>query len=574
MSEPELLVEPNAMVAEMAPYTGAPPDPLIELKLDSNESAAAVPPLDRMGDGDWQPNRYHRTTSLELRLADRLGVDGSRVLVTAGADDALERAMRAVCRPGREVVLTLPTFEVLERYARLAGADTVSLPWWTGDFPVEEVLAKAGPATALVAVISPNNPTGAVASRAALEALATRLPHSLIVLDHAYVEYGEPEDDLTMLALSHPNVVVLRTFSKAWAAAGLRVGYAVGDPRVLRWMRTLGQPYPVAAPSIAMVQRLLDAHPEPPRERLERVRAEREKLVGRLADLGLETLPSRANFVLSRFGDAAFFRRALVSLGVGIRPFPSRPGLEEWLRITVPEDDLSSSRLHRALVTACAPQALLFDLDGVLADVTGSYREVIRRTAADYGVTVSAADIARIKAAGNANNDCVVTLRLIEEAGLEPSLEEVTRHFEEHYQGDGERPGLWREERPLVTREQLQHLAGGRPLGIITGRPRADAERFLRRFELQDAFATVITMEDGPSKPAPAPVLGALERLGVESAWMVGDTPDDLVAARAAGVLPIAITAPGESLTPRESLQTAGAARVLEELSELEEMLP
>jgi histidinol-phosphate aminotransferase len=557
----------------MAPYTGAPPEPLIEVKLDSNESAAALPALDP-GDGGVLPNRYKRTSELEAQIAGRLGVEPANVLVTAGADDGLERAFRAVCAPGRVAVLTTPTFEILERFATLADAEIVRVPWWTGDFPVDGVFDLATPSTSVVAVVTPNNPTGAVASRNAVASLAERLPQALILLDHAYVEFAEPGDDLTGCAAELPNVVVFRTFSKAWSAAGLRVGYAIGDPRVLRWMRTLGQPYPVSAPSLAMVRRLLDEHDRPPADRIDRVRQSRALVTGTLEDLGVEVLPSRANFVLARVGDATWVRRALVCLGVGVRAFPGRPGLDEWVRITVPESDEAAQRLEHALRTVLAPEAILFDLDGVLADVSGSYREVMRRTAADFGVEISAVEIAEAKAEGHANNDWVLTQRMLAARGVEAPLEEVGARFESWYQGTDERPGLWRNERVLAEAPALERLAGGRPLAIVTGRPLQDAKRFLDGNGFGQTFQALVTMEDGPSKPDPHPVRVALERLGVRRAWMVGDTPDDLNAARAAGVLPIGCRAPGEAAVADEAMLAAGAARVFSHVKELEEVLP
>jgi HAD superfamily hydrolase (TIGR01548 family) len=560
----------------MLPYTGAPVDPLIELKLDSNESLTPVPPLDREsteGEG-WQPNRYLRTNALEARLADRFGIDAAQVVVTAGADDALERSIRAVCAPGREAILTTPTFEILERYVRLAGATALKLPWWTGDFPVEEVFALAPPSTALVAIVSPNNPTGAVASAAALEQLARRLPRALILLDHAYVEYAEAEDDLTARALELPNVVVFRTFSKAWSAAGLRVGYALGDHRVIRWLRTLGQPYPVAAPSLTMVMQMLDASVTPSAERLETVRRQRERLNELLADFGLDHLPSSANFVLARFDDPTWVRRALTCIGIGVRPFPGRGDLEPWLRFTIPGDEEAYARLEAGIRTVLAPQALLFDLDGVIADVSRSFRKAMCLIAAEYGVELSAAEICRAKAAGNANNDWDLTCRLMAEKGVEPPPNEVLERFERIYHGSASEPGLYRNESLLIEPDLLRRWATRRPLAVVTGRPRSDAERFLSRHGVADCFAAVVTMEDAPLKPDPAPVRLALERLGMSHAWMLGDTPDDLWAARGAGVLPIGCRAPGDAAVADAALVEAGAAQILDSVDQLEGVLP
>jgi histidinol-phosphate aminotransferase len=134
---------------------------------------------------------------------------------------------------------------------------------------------------------------------------------------------------------------------------------------------------------------------------------------------------------------------------------------------------------------------------------------------------------------------------------------------------------LRRHETLRVTRETLTRLAARRPLGVVTGRPRTDALRFLEEHEIAGLFSTVVCMEDAPAKPDPAPVRLALERIGASTAWMVGDTPDDLRAARGAGVLPIAIPAVGDDpAAAATTLVEEGAAWVLDELNDLEEMVP
>jgi phosphoglycolate phosphatase-like HAD superfamily hydrolase len=126
-----------------------------------------------------------------------------------------------------------------------------------------------------------------------------------------------------------------------------------------------------------------------------------------------------------------------------------------------------------------------------------------------------------------------------------------------------------------VPRELLARLAERRPLGIVTGRPADDAERFLARRRIRDLFQVVVTMEDGPLKPDPAPIRRALERLEVRRAWLVGDTVDDVRAARAAGVLPIAVPAPGDDpSTAAAALEAAGAAVVLRDAASIAEVLP
>jgi phosphoglycolate phosphatase-like HAD superfamily hydrolase len=156
---------------------------------------------------------------------------------------------------------------------------------------------------------------------------------------------------------------------------------------------------------------------------------------------------------------------------------------------------------------------------------------------------------------------------------VDAPIEEVTERFETLYQGTGPDPGLKQAETPLVDAATWARWAEARPLAVVTGRPRVDAVEFLERFGLMEPIKALVTREDGPLKPDPAPVRRAIENLGVSRAWMLGDTPDDLTAARSAGVVPIGVIAPGDDPTSaRERLRRA--ARILDKTTDLEEMLP
>jgi HAD superfamily hydrolase (TIGR01548 family) len=313
----------------------------------------------------------------------------------------------------------------------------------------------------------------------------------------------------------------------------------------------------------------------PGSHRIAAIRQQRGELTHLLTDLGAEVLPSQGSFVFARFADAQRIWTSLHALGIAIRAFHGRPDVEGWLRITLPGDEGGFARLTHALRTVLAPEALIFDMDGVLADVSGSYREATLQTAAAFGVDLEIQDIEAATAEGNANDCWVLTRRLMAERGVDRPLAEVKTRFEEIYQGTEAEPGLRRTERLLLEPAELQALGKRLPLAVVTGRPRADADRFLDDHGIADFFQTVVTMEDAPIKPDPAPVRLALERLGVATAWMVGDTPDDLRAARGAAVLPIGVVAPGDDPKPTAaSLKRAGAATVLSETKRILEVLP
>lgn len=206
-------------------------------------------------------------------------------------------------------------------------------------------------------------------------------------------------------------------------------------------------------------------------------------------------------------------------------------------------------------------ETVLFDMDGVLAEVSKSYREAILLTCKQYGATSVTHDtITEWKVRGNANNDWVLSRDLIlsdPNGKKDVTLEEVTETFEDFYQGKGDTPGLYKLETLLPTRELLLELRkrskGG--MGIVTGRPRSDCMKFLSDMKLTDLFAACYCAGEGPSKPDPFGVRKACQDLGVspsKGVVLIGDTPDDIRSAVAAGCSGVGVTTP-EAMSAEES---------------------
>ncbi|MFO0590825.1 MAG: histidinol-phosphate transaminase [Polyangiaceae bacterium] len=345
----ECRIVPSARVAGATGY-GIPRAPFaIDLPLDGNEGLK--PPAELLAAAAEltadEVRRYPSTAALTERLAARHGIDPSRVLVTAGGDDALDRIMRAMLPEGREIVFPVPSFEMIERYARLAGGAVVEVPWPSGPYPRDLVLAAITERTAVICVVTPNNPTGAVATFEDVRALSEAAPTSLILLDQAYGELAD--EDLTTPALGLQNVVIVRSLSKAYGLAGLRTGYAIGAPQVIGWLRAAGGPYAVAGPSIRIATARLAMAERDVNDFIARVRGERQALFDLLAELGYSPVPSQANFVFARCPDPVALRDALGRRGIGIRAFPGKRHLGDAVRITCPGDDDDFRRLANAL---------------------------------------------------------------------------------------------------------------------------------------------------------------------------------------------------------------------------------
>lgn len=220
-------------------------------------------------------------------------------------------------------------------------------------------------------------------------------------------------------------------------------------------------------------------------------------------------------------------------------------------------------------------KTLLLDMDGVLAEVSQSYRAAIVQTCRHFGATsVNADAISEAKTKGNANDDWKLSHLLIQNdpnGQKDVTLEQVTAKFEELYQGTNSTDGLYKLETLIPSIETLRELRKrSKPgMGIVTGRPRKDCDKFLRDFELTELFDVTYCMEDGPSKPDKFPVTRACELLGIstgKSVVLVGDTPDDIRAAVSAGCSGVGVVTPdGSKDSPLVSaMRDAGAAMILE----------
>ncbi|MBW2261364.1 MAG: histidinol-phosphate aminotransferase family protein [Deltaproteobacteria bacterium] len=343
------MLKPSPLLAGVTAYSPPTPPYPIDLKLDGNEGQA--PPADLLEEvleaGPEIVRSYPSTAPLESEIAGSIGIDPSRVIVTAGGDDAIERAVRAMLAPGREMILPVPTFEMFERYAALTGCRVKTVPWPEGAYPANAVLAAVTDATALVVAVTPNSPSGLTATRDELARISRGAPSSLLLVDLAYVEFAD--EDLTSFVLTLPNALVVRSLSKAWGLAGLRVGWAAGPAEVICWLRAAGHPYAVSGPSLRLASVRLRTGRDDVARFAGRIREERRMISERLAALGARVLPSQANFVLARFEDAEAVRTGLAKRGIAVRIFPGRPDLEGRLRITLPGDGESFERLVRAL---------------------------------------------------------------------------------------------------------------------------------------------------------------------------------------------------------------------------------
>lgn len=343
-------IQPARRIGDLQPYTPPTRDLRITLTLDNNEGApidAAILEVLR----EIEPEtlaRYPDQSALEAQIAESFGVDPSRVVITNGGDDAIDRVCRAILNPGDVMFTHTPGFVMIPRWAQLAGATNRTVDWLEGDFPRDAFLDAIDNSVRLVSLISPCNPSGAIVPTNDILAIAEKCAAvgAVLMLDQAYIEFAD--EDPFGSVIDQPNLVIVRTFSKAMGGAGLRVGYAIASERIATWMRTVGGPYPVSSMSIAIAGEIFERRGERA-SMIEQTRANRGMLIEYLRTQGIKVLESQANFILARFDDAAAIHTQLLDRGISVRRFRTGSGIDGYLRITVPSDSAQLNQLLNAL---------------------------------------------------------------------------------------------------------------------------------------------------------------------------------------------------------------------------------
>ncbi|XKK36841.1 histidinol-phosphate transaminase [Nocardiopsis sp. ARC36] len=298
------------------------------VKLSSNESPYGPLPSVReaVARAAAELNRYPDPGAEELtsRLARRLDVPEEHLALGAGSVGMLQQLMEAVGEPGAEVVYAWRSFEAYPLLAGLAGVTPVQVPLKDEAHDLDAMADAVTPATRMVIVCNPNNPTGTTVREDELTAFLDRIPDSvLVILDEAYLEYvRDPRvPDGVDLYRDRPNVAVLRTFSKAYGLAAVRLGYLVGHPPVVDAVRKTLVPFAVNHIAQAAGIASLDAEDEL-MERVAATVAERDRVRDALVASGWTVPPTEANFVWLRLdGDTLDFAAACAEAGVSVRPF-------------------------------------------------------------------------------------------------------------------------------------------------------------------------------------------------------------------------------------------------------------
>jgi len=330
------MIEPRLRVKLMPEYH-PPLGNRDRLRLDFNENTVACSPavlaaIQSMTAAEL--TRYPERGPVEALAAAHLGLSADQVVLTNGVDEAIHVLCQAFLDAGDELLLPVPTYTMYEIYA--SATDAVTRHVQAGgdlQFPYDALLAAITLRTKIIAIANPNSPTGSVVTREQILSIAAAAPHAVVLVDEAYFHFfGETVMDLVGEV---PNLVVARTFSKAYGLASLRLGLMAGPAELMQWVRRVLSPYSVNHVALVALTAALkdEAYLQ---WYVQQVLQARAAFLADLKRIGIEYWPTQANFVLVRIGEAhKEFATAMRAQGILVRDRSADPGCNGLVRITI-----------------------------------------------------------------------------------------------------------------------------------------------------------------------------------------------------------------------------------------------
>ncbi|MBI4328105.1 MAG: histidinol-phosphate transaminase [Chloroflexi bacterium] len=337
--------QPGRPIEEVARELGLPADGIIKLASNENPLGPSPRALAAMQKALAQLHLYPDGNAfcLKRKLAEKLGLEPANVILGNGSNEVIEFVGHALLRPGVDVVVSQYCFAVYPIVTHLFGANLITVPARNYGHDLPAMLRAVTPQTQVLFVANPNNPTGTLAPRAEVVRLLNEVPPEvLLVMDEAYIDFLESPVDLLPLIRrgDRPNLLLMRTFSKIFGLAGLRLGYGIGHPDLIAALEKIRQPFNINA--LVQVGALAALDDD---EHIRKTRLNNGlglQFFGQaFRHMNLEYVPSAANFVLVRVGDGVRVFSELQKRGVIVRPMGGYQ-LPEWIRISIgtPEENV------------------------------------------------------------------------------------------------------------------------------------------------------------------------------------------------------------------------------------------
>ncbi len=524
----------------MNPYVGGETTE-VEVKLNQNESPYNLPePIlakiqERLANVKF--NRYNEGSLKRLRelTAQMYGLDADQVMYGCGIDEIFYYIILTFVGKEEKIVRPTPSFAMYEICAQVAGAKDVPVALDT-NFELTDEFIKQSKDAKLTFICRPNAQTGNSWDKKTIEQIVKNTK-GIVCIDEAYAEFAQ--DDCLDL-LKYENVILVRTFSKAYLAAGVRLGYALASKEVIAYMNRVRLPWNVGALPQVVGEVILE-NQQVFKEKVAEIKENRKELFEALK-LRTKVLPTQTNFMSFKVSDPKGFCKTLKETGILVRNVSSYPGLEGYVRVTVGTKRENEQFLKAFDQVQFKPiDSIIFDVDGVLVDVSKSYREAIKLTVGQFrGTNATDEEIENIKKKPNSNNDWVVTYALATDyTGELSKLDrtnakylEMKEAFQKFYLD-----GLIDKEEIYMDKAYVRAiLKKGLKIGVVTSRPRFEALYVLKRIGGFDEQFVMAQEDCTEEKPSPKPINELVAKMKVKNPAYIGDTINDRLAAERAGV--------------------------------------
>jgi histidinol-phosphate aminotransferase len=535
------------------------------LKLDLNENVMGPSPkvLKSLQSLTEQDIKYYPAYGEVInKIAEYNNVSAEMILPTSGADEAINYVFDTFITPEDTILTITPSFAMPKIYAEIIGCNYQEINYTEKFvFPISDILDNIKEETKLIVVTTPNNPTGEAISRENLLKIIDKAAGKLILIDETYFNYAK--ESFIDLLEKYSNILIMRSMSKDFGLAGLRFGYIIANKNYISQIKKVIRPFSVNNIAVKAAIAALD-DVEYLNYVVSQVKESKTILTEALKPFAKKIYESDANFLLVDFGEKAeFIYKKLLKSGIKVKNFGNAKGLENCLRIAMP-----SVENTKLIIEALKQRDLVvFDIDGVLIDTRNSYRTAIKETYKHFAEKeISPEEIQNAKNLGGLNNDWDLTEYLLQKSGVNIEKAQIISKFQELYWGNNG-DGVILNEELLVSPESIKKMANQYDLAIFTGRPKAEADFVLKRWHLENYFSPVITMDDLPQdkqKPEPDGLLKIIDIVCPNEVFYLGDTHDDMISAKKAGVRAIGVLPPQDkSAELIQKLDNNGAEKVV-----------
>ncbi|MFW5891085.1 MAG: aminotransferase class I/II-fold pyridoxal phosphate-dependent enzyme [bacterium] len=458
-------------------------------------------------------------------------------IITNGSDDAIRIIYDAFFPfpKNSEVIIPEPTFSMFKVYASMKGVNVKS-PYYIKKYsdknlsfvyPIEKVLGCINNKTKLIIIVSPNNPTGDEIKKEDLKKILDT--GKMVILDEAYYPFGKSNIDFIK---NYSNIIILRTFSKLYGLAGLRIGYILTQEKNVNKLKLFQSPYSVNSIGTKAALICLNENVYY-RECFNRIIDNKRYLVKKLRELNILVVDTKTNFVLVKMNFNLY--KYLLKNGILIRKY------EDFYRISIG----TKNEIEKVINLILKIPILLFDMDGVLANVKCSYRKAIIYTVNEMSnLKINNSDIDKIKSLKGFNNDWKTCQEILKRKGYNFSINSIRKVFQKYYFK------FRNSESMIISKKKLIELSAYFRMGIVTGRPKNEAFYFVNKMNIKKYFEVIITKNDigENDKPYPCGIIKALDYFNLNigkirsDCYYIGDTINDEIAAKNAGIKYVDIT--------------------------------